>query len=826
MMRLSARRIAVLSIPALVCSTYIPAKAQEAPAPAEDMLETVIVTASLVKEDVQKTAVSMEVLSAEKLSEAGVTSVAEIAKFTPGLQLEQPGGGLTATVRIRGVGTPGFSALDPSVPIFIDGVAQARTGAGFQDLLDVERVEVLRGPQGTLYGRNSTAGAINVWTKKANTHDFAASAEIQAGNYDNRSGKISINVPLIDDVLAARLSGFKVKQDGYLTNGYTGQTGNGDADRAGARGKIGITPTDKLDIQIIGDYSENTTHPLDSLEVIPHIYNKYASSAASPAAGEPSEACGDPTGFLECFDDPYRAPHPAGIASHPNLNGIPLNAYGMPIDDKYNGKVYRDFDAKTFDRNVATSMTIKWDLSDALNVTSISAWNRYTTDQTLDLDHSILDFYVTHGHTETVSKSQELRLAGTSDHLDYVVGGYYGRDVVDSDNVTDGRRTDKISAADKYSATLSPPTDDTPGATSYAHSITNMDTKFKALFGQLTYKVGHFNFTGGLRRSWISKYADTAVYLTNFNTFTGAAVPCRAPLYCELTPRLLDHLTTDYTNTSGVFKVRYFLTEDWMLYASFDKGYKPGGYNRRVSSSLALNAIPRRYNEENSTNYEIGVKGSGFNRRLQIGLSVFHMDFKGFQNQTQTTDGDLLIENLAKVTSEGVELDVQALLTEGLTLGVGYAYLDPVVKENDPSRLANCHAPSGNPNYYCNGQRLFDVSQHTVNANLNYERTITDAGAQGFARVDWSWRSEYGISESRYGIEQDPVTLTNIRLGVRKLADHWTVTAWTKNVFNKEYASTGGSLVGGLPPREATSDGHFIVQGSPRTFGLTVNCDF
>jgi iron complex outermembrane receptor protein len=310
------------------------------------------------------------------------------------------------------------------------------------------------------------------------------------------------------------------------------------------------------------------------------------------------------------------------------------------------------------------------------------------------------------------------------------------------------------------------------------------------------------------------------VFLTSFNTFTGEAAPCGAT-NCELLPRLLDHLTTDYANTSGVFKVRYFVADDWMVYASFDKGYKPGGYNRKVSPAATVTA---KYNEENSTNYEIGLKGSGFNRRLQVSLSVFHMDFKGFQNQTQTTDGDLLIENLAKVTSKGVELDVQALLTDGLTMGVGYAYLDPRVKQNDPNRLTDCHAIFGNPNYYCNGQRLFDVSQHTVNANLNYERTITNAGAQGFARLDWSWRSAYGVSEPRYGYEQDPVALTNLRLGVRKMADHWTVTAWTKNVFNKEYAASGGALMGGLPV--AQTDGHFIVQGAPRTFGLTAGYDF
>lgn len=121
-------------------------------AQAADSLDTVIVTAGKIEADIQKTAISMQSLSGDKLADSGVTSVKDVANLVPGLQLDQSGGGNTATVRIRGIGTPGFSALDPSVPLFIDGVAQSRTGAGFQDLLDVARVEVLRGPQGTLYG--------------------------------------------------------------------------------------------------------------------------------------------------------------------------------------------------------------------------------------------------------------------------------------------------------------------------------------------------------------------------------------------------------------------------------------------------------------------------------------------------------------------------------------------------------------------------------------------------------------------------------------------------------------------------------------------------
>jgi iron complex outermembrane receptor protein len=809
----------MLSLPTLVATISTPAFADD------DVLDEVIVTAQYIKEDAQKTAVSMEVLSTEKLSEAGITSVIEVARFTPGLQLEQAGGGLTATVRIRGIGTPGFSPLDPSVPIFIDGIAQARTGAGFQDLLDVSRIEILRGPQGTLYGRNSTAGAINIWTKDANTHRWEGSAEVEGGNYDRRSIKGTLNIPLAEDLLAARLSAYSVKQDGYVTNAYTGTTGIGDADRYGARAKIGITPIDAVDIQWVTDYSKSTTHPLDALDKIPTMYNLYVAAPTSTPA----------PGF------PIQATEPGGIESNPRLPGIPVNSRGlpiaMPIDDKYNGNVWRNTDAIAIDTNFDSSVKLAWKISDSIALTSITGFARNKTNQMLDLDHSILDWYLTHGITITDSSSQELRLSRQGEHIDYVVGAYYSMDKVDSINVTNGSGFDKRTAAgydngldelddnyvaipgrripfDPFQPNAVRPAGGFPleiGSNAIARSVTNLGTKFRALFGQLTYKLGPVSLTGGLRRTWVEKSGNTDLYLASGSEAKLDTAEKQAPL--------IDHLVNKYLNTSGVFKVRYFATDDTMIYVSYDKGFKPGGYNRKVSVA----PIPTTYDSENSNNYEVGLKSSWLNRHLQTNVSVFYLTFNGFHNQTFTSNSDLVIENLKKVVSKGVEADLQALLTKGLTVGAGFAYLDPRVADPYDENTGLISAV-----YKTRDQRLFDVSQRNVNINADYSHPLSTSAAEGFVRVDWSWRSAYGISEPNYGVEQSPVALTNIRLGVRHLADHWQIAAWAKNVFDKEYASSGSSMMGGFPNAAGLdrNDGHFITQGAPRTFGMTVQYDF
>lgn len=725
---------------------------------AAESLETVIVTASKIEQDIQKTAISMQSISEESLNSAGIVNLAEVAKFTPGLQLDKDGGGITATVRIRGIGTPGSSALDPSVPIFIDGVAQGRTGAGFQDLLDVARVEVLRGPQGTLYGRNSTAGAINVWTKDVNMQSWEGSLQAQLGNYNNQEFKGTVNIPMVDDVLAARLSGFTIRQDGYLDNAGRSGTANGRVDREGGRAKFLLTPIDDVSVQWITDYSEGTVHPGYTLIKVPKNFSNYAAG---------------------------------GIVSQGGITALPR-------DDKYNGKIYSNGEDLSKERNAATSITVNWDINNDIALTSISAFSRYDIYNARDQDVSLLDWGQSFGPATTDAWSQELRLAGyLSDNIEFVSGMYYYGEKVDSNQTNTSLLSDTLAAFNRAGGGLAGRA--ATGGTSRSISQTDSEAKNTAIFGQLTYDFTEdLSVSAGLRRSWTDKKGNT--HLDSYGA-TGAL---------QLSKDIVDDVRVKETDTSGILKVRYNIEENVMVYASYDRGFKPGGFNRLITAST----LSPSYTKEVSNNYEIGTKTQWFDNRLQVNLAAFYMKFKDYHFQTTDAASNVIVENLPEVTTEGVELDVMGIATDNLTLGFSAAYIDPHVAKLDSN------SNTVKQNLLHEGQWLNDASRVTANINAEYVYGLSGNLGEAFARADYGYRSEYLLGDYRDGYSQGGYGLTNIRFGVRKLDHHWQITGWIKNAFDKEYYATGLSRFANQ------TDGLSVAQGAPRTYGVTVQYDF
>lgn len=752
---------------------------------AANQMEVVIVTASKIETDIQQTAVSMQSISADTLANAGVGSLAEVAKFTPGLQLDQIGGGLTASVRIRGIGTPGNSPLDPSVPIFIDGVAQGRTGSGFQDLLDVARVEILRGPQGTLFGRNSTAGAISVWTKDANTRDWGGSLQVQAGNYNDREVKGTVNVPIIDDVLAARISGFSVNQDGYAKNAMDGETYNGYADRHGVRGKFAWTPTENIDVQWVSDYSNTINHPLLALNTYPAAMDAYATTR--------------------------------GIASAPDLSGAALQANGLPVPDPYDDTQYFDHTSWTEDTNVANSITVNWDIQDGFlagnTLTSITSYQNYKADQDTDREYTPLQWAETSGLAKTVSKSQELRISSDAlENWEYVAGLFYYTEHVQSDQRNDGIFADKFAA-------LGIPGVRTP---SNAFSHTTIDTDNAAIFGQVTYSVtDDFSLTAGLRGSRVERDGNSDVDVLIQTSPTSTPIN---PYAGTPTGRLvlIDDETLAENDVSGVLKALYFIGADIMLYGSYDRGFKPGGFNRLLDAG-ASGTVATSYRKENSNNFEVGLKSQWLDNRVQANLAVFYMDFKDYHNQYTDPSSQLIVENVKSVTTEGVELDVQVLLTDNLTGGLSAAYLNPRVKDDtvDDDQSGG----TGHSRTLKNGQLINDVSQYSANIFAEYNHPVADSSAEAFIRGDLSYRSSYLLGTTidlahNPSIYQGGFSTSNLRFGLRNLDDHWTLTGWVKNLTDKEYAVAGAIGVGGQ------MDGSYIVPGAPRTYGVAVQYDY
>jgi len=571
------------------------------------------------------------------------------------------------------------------------------------------------------------------------------------GNYNNQEIKGTVNIPLFDDLLAGRVSAFSVRQDGYLDNGARSGTSNGRVDREGGRAKFLLTPLDNLSFQWITDYSEATTYPGYTLVVVPSRYLTYANS-------------------------------PSGIVSKGGT-------HVFPRDDKYNGKIYEDGEGLSKERNVAHSLTVNWDINDDIALTSISAYGDYDLYNARDQDASYINWSQSSGPAITESWSQELRLSGyLTDDIEFATGMYYYGERVDSHQTTNGLLTDNIGGSTRTKSV----------------SQTDSEAKNTAIFGQLTYDLtDDLSITAGLRRSWTDKKGNT--HLDVFLN-PAATVPFRSL-------DIVDDVTVKENDTSGVLKVRYNIEENVMVYASFDRGFKPGGFNRIVTANNPAGLSPS-YTKEVSNNYEIGTKTQWFNNRLQVNLTAFYMEFEDYHFQTTDAASNVIVENLPEVTTEGVELDLMAIATDNLTVGFSAAYIDPRVEKLEAG------SNTVNQGLLHEGQWLSDASRVTANINAEYVYVLNADLGEAFARADYGYRSEYLLGDYRDGYRQGSVGLSNFRFGVRKLAHHWQITGWVKNAFDKEYYSTGST-------RFANQiDGLSVAQGAPRTYGATVQYDF
>lgn len=242
----SALCVAVFSA-AMGCATHTLAQGSEVRS-----LEEVIVTATRRESSIQSVATSIQAVTGADLDNRGIHSFTDMAEVVSGLDLQQPAGSTSSGIYIRGVGTAGLSASDPSVGVVVDGVYQLRPGAVFTELMDIERVEVLRGPQGTLFGKNTTAGAIRIETVKPKTDEFSGRVQTVVGNLDKVELRGLVNIPLIEDVLAVRLNGFTARADGHTDNDYIGKDTR-NTDREGGRIKMLWNATDNLEFVLSAD---------------------------------------------------------------------------------------------------------------------------------------------------------------------------------------------------------------------------------------------------------------------------------------------------------------------------------------------------------------------------------------------------------------------------------------------------------------------------------------------------------------------------------------------------------------------------------------------
>ncbi len=748
-----------------------PAGAQPSPE-AEQGVGEIIVTARRREESLQDVPVAVTAFTAQDIVARGITDISELAGSTPSLTFTggAVGGAGTsgaAQVFIRGIGQDDYlPTADPGIGIYVDGVYLGRTTGSILQLLDVERVEVLRGPQGTLFGRNTIGGAINI-TSRAPTDVLTASGGVTLGENDLLELRSAISGPLAASV-RGRLAAMYRRQDGIgRSTLVAGDFGN--VDRFAAAGSLDFGTGGRFSLRLTADYSEaNQNSPA---QVVTFVNN--------PVTGLPSA--------YNFFAD---------------ARGVTQFTSALVTGDPYTNSATRlGYDDS---RVWGTAAIATYELSDLIDLRSITAYRESESHFQGDVDSSaaLINFVTVDVDQNQIS--QELQLLGTTGPIDWVVGGFYFREETDFQQTVDliSGLNDYLTSSGACAASPTRPTIcglAQTAATRGFRQPTNLVSTSFAGFGQATWRVtDRFSVTLGGRFTTETKdFRSQAISLiTNLPTvtdpLTGSTTIVREARFDSFTPK------------AGL---EYRATQDVLVYASFSSGFKSGTFNGRGSAGAGFTTAE----PEESDAYEVGIKSDLFDNRLRLNLAAFRTDYRNLQTTVSATDssGNIFtaLLNAATARSRGFEVEATARPAANTDVGFTYSYNDAVIL----SATAGAQAQG-----LLAGNRLGKTPEHRVSAFV--EQHVPLRSGEISARVDWSFQSDmFHLPTNQAQVREPAYHVVNARLGWRP-TERVSVTAFVQNLLDERYA-VQRSFVGSLGFATANF-------ARPREAGLTLRFDY
>jgi outer membrane receptor protein involved in Fe transport len=768
------------------------AHAQAATGGAE--VETVIVTAQKREQNLQDVPIVVNVVSGQQLQDAGVRDVKDLQVLTPGLSVTSSTGGAQTSIRIRGVGTIGDNpGLESSVGTVVDGVYRARSGVAFGDLGELERIEVLKGPQGTVFGKNTSAGVINVITR-APEFDFGGVAELTAGNYDARGASVSVTGP-ISETLAGRIYAARRVRDGFydISNGAgpSTQRDNDDQDVSTVRGQLLWLPTDTLSLRFLADYTKREEHCCLNVTTLV-----------------------GPTGAI--------------------IDALAADAGTLRPADPFRRLAFANRESNQDIEDRGVSLQGDWEINDNVTLTSISAYREWENYQANDIDFSSADIWYRPDDGRTFSKfktfSQEVRLAGTSGPLDWLVGGYYSDEQLDSSAFTPygtayetyfslllsgGANPTAVSALTGLPAG----TNFIPGQGSY--DTYDHSTKGWALFTNNTWHISDaLELTFGLRYTDETKEVESRYSNTAPGNACAAAIvrpipaAARSALCAPGSDPAFNNVVTlqerDESRLGGTLKLSYRFNPSLMTYVSYASSHKSGGFNLDRARFAAGQINPdTSFDAETVESYEAGFK-SNLGSALVLNAAAFDQTFKDFQLNT-FTGISFVVASIPKVTSKGVDLDfVYRTPVEGLSLNGGVTYAVTQFGNFVPGPGVGVRLPSSRLSY----APLWSVSwaaayQTDLSANLKLRASLSSR-----------YTSRYNTGSNLDPLKnQKPLTLYNARVGIGTADERWTLELFAQNLSNEEYYQ----VVVDQPLQSGT---YAAFLGAPRTWGVTLRSRF
>ncbi len=755
--------------------------------------EEIVVTARKREETLQNVPVSVTAFSGEGLENRGITNLQGINNFTPNLELSNgrpDGGGSAAQAYIRGVGQSDFLfPNDPGVGLYIDDVYLARSVGGMLALVDVERVEVLRGPQGTLYGKNTIGGAIKVVTRKP-TGELGGKVKLEAGNFNKINGSFSLDFPLSEKI-SGLLQGATLNQDGYVTRISDG-IDLGDVNKDLFRADFIIEANDNFTIRLAGDIQRQRQNGAPGTLLT--IVNSTAGAAPlldgagnpviDPVTNQPAVVPG--TGLLEAFYNPVVVP----FLLVPAL-GLPV---GTAFDQRWitGGSSLSNGTAPVADNNDiwGLSMTLDWTLNEELSLKSISAYREIKATFGRDGDHSPLPIVSTYNNFKQHQFSEEIQLTGVSfdGKLNWLVGGYIFQEKASDDNNVE----------------LMSGTFDIAGFELDLIPLSNITVNSLAGFFHSTYDVtDKLSVTAGLRYTYDKKKLSR----TFTNPRSGYIITMRQAGVTESPDgRFGPPLEESWSEFSPKLGFDYQATEDMLLYALYSRGFKSGGWSPRPQLGTENDA----YEPETLNSFEMGTKSKWYDDRLIANFSAFYNQYKNIQITTARADSNgmliLPVENAGEAELYGFELEIKAMPTPEFQIHMGLGYLyNKYTKLDETTGILMSN-------------KLADAPAWTFNGDVQYVIPAGDNGEISL-RAGAAYKSKtYKDPFNTVPLTQEGYWLVDAGITYETLDGNWRVALVGTNLANKEFLTNGLNV---------SAFGYFEgYYGRPREYSLSVTRNF
>lgn len=756
--------LSLSAVIASMCSTSVLAQPRQAAS-----LEEVVVTAQKREESLQEIPIAITAFNAETLEDMGISDIGGLTGFVPGLVVQPTvGGSVNAAISIRGSGlTTNNLSRDTSVGLYLDGVPIAKTSGAIFDGVDIARMEVLRGPQGTLYGKNTISGAINIITAKP-TGELGGYATVGVGNEDLRTLRSSLDLPAVGEVgrglgkLSTKLSYIRRLRDGFFENDFPGLKDYDNKNQWGTRFASVLDVSDQFSVEYAYDQFE--------VDQRPTMLTQHDGSGKRPDSA--------------AADSARRSD--VGIKGH--------------------------------------SLTLNYDFGESpvpgdLAFKSITAYRELETRSFSDFDGTAADLFRFIIDNDFEQTSQEFQLVGSTDSLEYVLGLFY----YEEEWSTFNPRWIFQFGGDNYNY-------DTRGAEAKSYAAYSQVTWSPDAFDRRLELTGGLRWTRDEKdavrlqqsltnfltqgpqspNACVCLRDETGMPLTVSGAPAGTAIPGGPIGPTDLVP--ITH-SDSWTEVTPMIVATYHFSDDITGYAKYSSGYKAGGINGVAETN---ETFLRGFDQEVMDSYELGVKSRLLDNRLQVNAAAFLNDYEDIQVNTFVPSViGISVNNAGAATISGLELEVMARPVPNLDLVLNYGYLHTEYDE-----YLDLDRTTGQLVDFSDQRKFAYSPRHTVNASLVYSFDPMPVGSLR-ARIDYAWLDDQyiGVNDDptsnidAYGLWNARLTLADIPTGGR---GELAVSLWGKNLADEEYLTSSVNL------QVFTAN----QWGDPRSYGLELTYRF